>query len=169
MKKLLFLLAASILSSVYAEVKLSTIFGDNMILQRNVKVPIHGTADPGEKITVQFNGQKVSATVDSTGKWIAYLAPMPACKKGQDIKIYSDKNTVDVKNVLIGEVWLCSGQSNMEMPLWTDKPRWRATDGNIHAKEGRNDLIRYVTVKRQISNYATPGTLPMQWRPRRPS
>ena len=165
MKKLLFLLAASVFSCVYAEVKLSTIFGDNMVLQRNVKVPIHGTAAPREKVTVQFNGQKVSTTADSTGKWIVYLAPMPACKKGQDIKIYSDKNAVTVKNVLIGEVWLCSGQSNMEMPLWTDKPRWRATDGNIHAKEGRNDLIRYVTVKHQISNYASPGTLPMQWHP----
>lgn len=165
MKKILLLITVFIFSNAFAELKTANIFSDNMVLQRNTKVPVHGTAEPGEKITVSFNNQTVSAVTDDSGKWIVMLSPMAACKKGQDIKISSNTNSVIIKNVLIGEVWICSGQSNMEMPLWSNSPRWRAIDGDKHAREGRNDLIRYVTVKRQISNYPTTKTFPMKWSP----
>ena len=107
------------LSNAFADVKLANIFSDNMVLQREMKVPVWGTADAGEKVTLEFNGQSVSATAGADGKWKAELAPMKAGKEPMVLTV-KGKNTLTVKNVLIGDVWFCSGQSNMGFPLEKD-------------------------------------------------
>lgn len=98
-----------------ADVKLPTVFGDGMVLQRNAALPVWGTADPGEEVTVSFNGQTVKATAGDDGKWQLALAPMP--EGGPFDMTVKGKNELKRSNVLIGDVWLCGGQSNMEWML----------------------------------------------------
>jgi sialate O-acetylesterase len=88
-------------------------FSDHMVLQRDAKVPIWGTADPGTKVTVSFAGKTVSGKADKAGKWRVELAPMAASAKNRVLTIKGDGKTKTLKNVLVGEVWVGSGQSNM--------------------------------------------------------
>ena len=116
MKKLIFLiLVLSFGSAALANVSLPRIFGDNMVLQRNKAVRIWGLAAPGEKVAVKFDRQTVSAKADKQGKWQVMLAPEKAGGPF-DLQI-NGKNQILIHNVLVGEVWICSGQSNMEMPV----------------------------------------------------
>src|SRR6266542_3841984 len=97
-----------------AEVRLPAVFSDNLVLQLGMRTPIWGWADEGEKVTVTFRGKKVSATARN-GKW---LVKLPSAKAGgPDTLLVEGKNRIELKNVLVGEVWICSGQSNMEFPL----------------------------------------------------
>jgi sialate O-acetylesterase len=99
------------------EFRLPHLFGDNMVLQRERPVPIWGWAAAGEKVVVSFAGQKVPAQADAAGRWSATLAAMPA---GGPFELQvSGKSNIVCTNVLVGEVWVCSGQSNMEFPLRT--------------------------------------------------
>jgi len=147
--------------SLIANVVPASIFQDNMVLQRQMNVPVWGKADPGEAVTVEFAGQSVKTTACKGGKWMVKLAPMPENAVGSDLVI-KGKNTLTFKNVLVGEVWLASGQSNMEMPMWTEKPRWRATDGDKHVKAGANKLIRISTVKKTWAQLPE-DTCQMKW------
>lgn len=91
------------------------LFASRAVLQRNCEVPIWGTADAGEKITVKFAGQSVSTTARD-GKWLVCLQPLEANSTPQTLTI-SGTNTITLNEILVGEVWLCSGQSNMEWPI----------------------------------------------------
>jgi sialate O-acetylesterase len=99
-----------------AEVKLHGLFTDHMVLQRDMKVPVWGKAKPGENVTVEFQGQKVAAQADAEGNWLATLAPLKAGGPAT-FKVAGAGNTIELKDVLVGEVWICSGQSNMEWSL----------------------------------------------------
>ncbi len=132
---MLFLLSVAV---VEAKVTPATIFTDHMVLQREMPVPVWGTADAGEKVTVSFAGQKLETTADEKGDWMVKLAPLATNANPQVLTI----NDITIQDVLVGEVWLCSGQSNMEMPMWTDKPRWRNIDGDKECANGANPLIR---------------------------
>jgi sialate O-acetylesterase len=111
------LFSVALLISIWslADVRLPKIFADNMVLQRNQPIPVWGWADAGEKITVQFDKQVKTIKTDKSGKWLlkldAELAGGPF-----DMTIIG-KNKLICKNILVGEVWICSGQSNMEMPI----------------------------------------------------
>jgi sialate O-acetylesterase len=94
--------------------RLPAIFSDNMVFQRNVPAPVWGWAAPGAQVAVAFDGQSVSAKSGGDGKWMATLAPLTAGGP-HELTVQSGRDTVTVRNVLVGEVWLCSGQSNMEM------------------------------------------------------
>lgn len=96
---------------VQAEVKMPAIFSDNMVLQSGTKVPVWGWAAAGEKVSVTFAGQTKTATADQAGKWQVELDSLKPGLKGE-MKIQG-KNAITIKNVLTGEVWFCSGQSNM--------------------------------------------------------
>ena len=96
----------------FAEVKVPSIIGDGMVLQRELPVPVWGSANPGESVRVSFDGQSVSAKADTSGQWMVNLAPLQASKTGREM-IIKGSNTLTIKDVLVGEVWLCSGQSNM--------------------------------------------------------
>jgi sialate O-acetylesterase len=113
---LLFLFGLFIGSAVnaLADVKLPALISDGMVLQQGGRVPLWGWADEGETVTVQFQGQKVSATAEG-GKWTLYLKPLRA--GGPFTLTVAGKNRIELKNVLVGEVWVASGQSNMQWAL----------------------------------------------------
>lgn len=99
----------------YATVVLPKIFGDNMVLQRNKPNNVWGWAKPGEKIAVSFNKQSKYATANLKGKWLVVLNAEKA--GGPFVLSVKGSNSLKLQNILVGEVWLCGGQSNMEMPI----------------------------------------------------
>ncbi|HEY0257787.1 MAG TPA: sialate O-acetylesterase, partial [Candidatus Methylacidiphilales bacterium] len=111
---LLFTLASPRLAP--ADVHLPAIFGDHMVLQQDSKLPIWGSADNGEAVTVTLGGQTGKATADAQGKWRVDLTPVKATTAPLTLTV-SGKNTLKFDDVLVGDVWVCSGQSNMEFNL----------------------------------------------------
>jgi sialate O-acetylesterase len=98
-----------------AQITVAKLFTDHVVLQRSQPVPVWGTAASNEKVTVRMNNQLKTAKADNSGKWAVLLDPQPAGGP-YEMTVY-DKDSVVVRDILIGEVWLCSGQSNMEFPL----------------------------------------------------
>lgn len=96
------------------KLKPANIFGDHMILQREKEVPIWGNSSPSEKVTVTFAGQSKTTKAGVDGKWMVQLDPLEASTKGREM-IISGKSEVIISDILVGEVWICSGQSNMQM------------------------------------------------------
>ena len=115
MRSLVLILLFFSCGDIYGEIQLPRVFGDNMVLQRERPIPVWGKASPGEKVAVAFAGQEKSTTAADNGEWQVTLDPLPANKTPQSL-VVSGTNKLTLTNVLIGEVWLCSGQSNME---WT--------------------------------------------------
>lgn len=105
-----------IVASSKSQVVPNSLFCNNMVLQRNVAVPVWGTSSSNEKITVDFGGQSLTTTAFN-GKWMVKLKPMKESSRSQTMSIKGANNSITVSNILIGEVWLCSGQSNMERQL----------------------------------------------------
>ncbi len=99
-----------------AQLKTAALFGDHMVLQRNQNVPVWGWAKKGSKVTLRFNGQLLSTKADEQGNWKIILTPMEA-DGPFSMQIKSGKESLLYNDVMIGEVWLCSGQSNMEFQL----------------------------------------------------
>lgn len=140
----LFLLVVLISSiSLNAQVTLSKIFSDNMVLQRNTPIPIWGMAKANEKVEIRFNKQIKKTKADKNGKWIIRLdnetggGPYKLTIKGSNFKEY--------KNVLVGEVWLCSGQSNME---------WSVAQSNDFKNElasANNPMIRHIKIDKEVN------------------
>jgi len=102
--------------TLHAELKLPAIIGDHMVLQQNQADPIWGWDTPGTKISVAFAGKNYSAAAGTDGKWTLKLAPLPANATPQTLTITGSTKR-ELQDVLIGEVWMCSGQSNMSFPL----------------------------------------------------
>jgi len=105
-----------ILLQASAQLKPAHIFGDHMVLQRNQEIPVWGWANKKAKVNVVFNGQTSSAKADEKGYWKAVLKPMPEGGP-YTMKITSGKENLEYADVMLGEVWICSGQSNMEFQL----------------------------------------------------
>ncbi len=99
-----------------AEVRMPQIFSDHMVLQREMPVRVWGWADAGEQVRVSFAGQRIETTAGADGRWQIKLRKMPAEAAPQTLTIQG-RNTVRFTDVLVGEVWVCSGQSNMERLL----------------------------------------------------
>lgn len=97
---------------LHADVKLPAIFGDHLVLQRGKPIAVWGTADAGEEVTVSFAGQTKKATAGKDGAWKVALDKLEASSEGRELTV-KGKNEVTFKDVLVGEVWICSGQSNM--------------------------------------------------------
>lgn len=146
--------------ALYARVKVATIFNSDMVLQREVPLPVWGSADPGEAITVTFAGETRKTKACAKGKWQVTFSPKKVNKKGQNMVI-KGKNTITFKNILIGDVWLCSGQSNMEMSF-----NWKVIDGDKHIKEAaRFPLIRQAKIAKRKSDFPTENVVMQhQWR-----
>lgn len=100
--------------TVFAELKLPAMFTDGAVLQQGVSVPVWGWADPGAEIKVSFTGQTQTAKAGTDGKWSVQLDKLKASKTGRELNVSSGGESLAVKDVLVGEVWFCSGQSNME-------------------------------------------------------
>lgn len=117
------LLAFLITFSINAQIKLPRLISDNMILQRDTKVNIWGWASPNEQIEVSFKGKTFKATTSEEGKWSIEL---PSQKAGGPYEMtLKATNTIVLKNILFGDVWLCSGQSNMELPMDRLKDKYK--------------------------------------------
>jgi len=147
--------AAVTSTMLYAAVKLPEIFNSHMVLQREVKLPVWGTANAGEQVTVKINDQEKNATADATGKWKLELDPL---KAGGPFKMeIKGTNTINLDDVLVGEVWLCSGQSNMQ---------WTVNSSNDSTNEIANanyQKIRLFNVKRTWNNVPQTNSLQASW------
>ncbi|MEI8087184.1 MAG: sialate O-acetylesterase, partial [Paludibacter sp.] len=129
-----------------AEIKLSNVLTDNMVLQRNSEVKIWGKANANQKlvVTTSWNKAKTNATADEKGNWVAKVTTTEAGGP-YTLSVVSGKESVKLSNILLGEVWLCSGQSNMDMPIrgYNDQPIFGANDMLVDAD---NDNIRLFTM-----------------------
>ena len=133
-------LCAFVLScgALNADIRMPEIFGDNMVLQRQEKVKIWGQAEAGAVVKVEFFGQKVSTKAGENGNWSVRLSPMKADKTSREMKVYENgKLQKTFKNILVGEVWILGGQSNME---WTLR---KTTQFERVKSEGEKPLIRF--------------------------
>jgi sialate O-acetylesterase len=147
----IFLLAAA---SVKADVTLPAIINSQMVVQSGVKAPIWGWADPGEKVSVSFAGQTKSTLANADGKWMVKLDPLAVSTESRRMVIQG-KNTITLEDVLVGEVWIASGQSNMEFSIGAiDKKEQEIASAQIN-----NTLLRMFCVARKIqSSLPLPDT-----------
>lgn len=113
MKKFIALIFTVMISPMsLADVTLPKIISDRMVLQSGVEVTIWGSADKGEPVTVNFAGQSQKTVTNQEGHWSTQLSPLKGSSNGQKLTV-TGKNKIEVEDVLVGEVWLASGQSNM--------------------------------------------------------
>ncbi len=145
-----------------SQIQLPKVITNNMVLQQGKKVAIWGKASAGEKISVSFAGQKLQTIADNSGNWQVFLGPLKANAEPQKMIIHG-KNTIELQNILVGEVWLCSGQSNMEYPLDRTLKRYAGSKKGEDLAEKvlqgeKNPLIRHLYVERKLHDtLATSG------------
>ncbi|GAB5441571.1 MAG: 9-O-acetylesterase [Fuerstiella sp.] len=145
---LLLLLLAFLTVPVEAEVRLPGFFTDHMVLQRDKEIRLWGWAEPGEEVTVRLGEAQVQTVGGEDGRWQALLPAMAAHSDGLTLTV-SGKNSIQLKDVLVGEVWLCSGQSNME---WSVA---RSSNAAEEIASANHPLIRHVKIPRR------PSSLPL--------
>ena len=141
---------------VLADLKLASPFGDHMVLQQGRPVPVWGTAAPGEKVTVEFAGQIKTATAGAAGRWRVDLDPLPASAESRDLLVSSGNLKSEISNlkfadVLVGEVWLCGGQSNMERQLGPRPSQKPIVHGEQEIAAASHPLIRQLYVKQTLA------------------
>jgi sialate O-acetylesterase len=145
----------------FADIKLPAIIADNMVLQQKAKVTLWGWAEPGEDVEVLRSWAKAAMTTkaDEKGNWKISIAT-PAANGISYTLTFKGKNTIEVKNVLMGEVWLCSGQSNMEFTLAKGPQSWETgvNDYEMEVAKVNNPKIRMYTVKQTASDTALNNT-----------
>ena len=134
-----------------------TPFADGMVLQRGVAAPVWGPASPGETVTVEFAGQSKTAKADASGAWRTSLDPLEASCEGRTMTIACGGVREAIKDVLVGEVWFASGQSNMDCPIWGASPRYRDAKGGMMTKTVRRPLIRFAKNPRRLSAKPAQG------------
>lgn len=98
------------------DVRMPAVFSDNMVLQKGKPIPVRGWASPGEQVAVEFAGQRKEATADAAGKWQVRLDPLAAATAPAEMRV-TGQNVIVIRNVAVGDVWMASGQSNMEMAV----------------------------------------------------
>jgi hypothetical protein len=138
-----------VVPNLAAELQLAPVFSSSMVLQQGMALPIWGCGDCGETVTVEFHGQRVPA-IATNGKWSLKLAELPSSSSPETLTVIGARQRLQLTNVLVGDVWLCSGQSNMEMPLGAS---FQSEDDVAAAT---NTLIRLLRV--QKSRAKTPQT-----------
>ena len=147
-------MAAIYSATMHAAIELPDIIGDNMVVQQNTDARIWGWATPGSRITASASWapkKKVTAITAGNGRWDLELPTTSATFSPQTIHITGDGSDISLANVLVGEVWFCSGQSNMEMPLrgYNMQPVDEAPEAIAYS--GRYPGIRFATVSRKAS------------------
>jgi len=165
MKNRIFLFMALCLSlGMQAGIKLPNVLTSNMVLQRDQPVPIWGTALPSEPVSVSFAGQTKNAFAAEDGHWSVSLDPMPASFEPRTIRISASGKDTILENILVGDVWICGGQSNMEYPMRIGLKKYTppARGENLAENEwrsGGNTNIRLMMVekKRSLPDCTTSG------------
>ena len=146
-----------LLAAARGDVTLAPLFQDHAVLQRDQPLPVWGHAAPGEHVTVAFHGQTIGTTATTDGRWIVYLAAMPASAEPAEL-VVTGKNTLAVKDVLVGEVWLASGQSNMEWPLKS------AANGEHEVAAANHPQLRIFSVLHHVADQPVE-TITGSWQP----
>ena len=152
---------ATVILPANADVTLSPIIGSHMVLQRESACPVWGWAEQGEEVTVEFAGQKQVAKPDAAGKWMVKLKPMKANAKGETMTIRG-KNEIKLEDVVVGEVWLCSGQSNME---WVVASSMNSKEEIANANDSR---IRHIKVNNPPAKTPESKLISNGWQPASP-
>ena len=151
-KLLIISLIFSFSFGLQAKIKVASLLGDNMVLQRNSEVKLWGKADPNQKMNfaIGWSKEKISATANEKGEWLVKVKTTEAGGP-YSISIISGKESLLLQNILLGEVWLCSGQSNMEIPVvgYGDQPVNGSTDALLTASN--NNLRLYTVGKYSIA------------------
>jgi len=129
--------------ATFADVRLPAVIGNNMVIQEGIEVPVWGWAEPGEKVRVKLDQQKARAAADGKGKWMVKIGPFKA--GGPFEMTIKGKNTITVRNIMVGEVWICSGQSNMQWSLD------RAADAEQEIAAANYPSVRLFTVERNVA------------------
>jgi sialate O-acetylesterase len=151
-----FLCSALSVATVYANVSVTTLFSNSMVLQRNTSVPIFGKASSGESVTVTFNGQTKTTTASSSGTWKVNLDPMP--EGGPYTLTIKGNNTLTpITDVYMGEVWQCGGQSNMDVRV-SYYPQYSSYQTSYN-----NPMLRFYTM-RQGSSQTSGTTTNQVWK-----
>jgi sialate O-acetylesterase len=153
----LLILIVGISAAARAEVKLASMFTDSMVLQRDMAVPVWGWAAAGEEVSVTIGDQTKKTTAGENGRWQVKLDALKANSEGQSLTV-AGTNKIELKDVLVGEVWLCSGQSNMEWGL----------GGSINAKEevaaAKHPQIRLFNVPDHVTSSVPLDTVKGSWK-----
>ena len=171
MKKLMVVVAVVLaVQAGLSSVRLAGPFTDGAVLQRGMKVPVWGWADPGEDVSVSIAGQTKSAKADEKGAWRVDLDPLEASCEGRDLTVTGSNRTIEQSNnptvlhdLLVGEVWFVSGQSNTELPL-CGGPHFSDRNGHLMAQKTHLPLVRFCRSGCRIEE--TPQTMPhrpVQW------
>ncbi len=150
---ILFCLFATVLT---AQLKVAEVFSDNMVLQRDKPITVWGRATAAKQVVVQFASQQKTGFADSAGKWQVVLDPLKLSSAPQTLDIRSDGLSAVFQNILVGDVWLCSGQSNMEYTLDRKLKRYAAPKRGIDEAEAELTKrkpagIRYLYVERTLN------------------
>ena len=138
-----------------ADVTLAPLFQDHAVLQRDKPLPVWGRAAPGEHVSVAFHDQRVGTTAGADGRWIVYLGAAAASAEPAEL-VVTGTNTLTVRDVLVGEVWLASGQSNMERPVA------KAAAGEKEIAAAKFPLLRLFTAQHQVASQPA-DTVPGAW------
>ena len=149
---LAFVTAILLAPAAWADVKPNNLFSDHMVLQSGVPVPVWGSASPGEQVTVTLVDQKQTAAAAPDGKWMIHLSPL---QPGGPLEMtIAGNNTITIHDVLVGEVWIGSGQSNMQFPVW-NSPTVGAYNGVLNKEQevaaANYPQLRMYTVKTALS------------------
>ncbi len=148
-------LVAALSSSVHAETRLPALFGSHMVLQRDMPVKVWGWDEAGQTVTVEFAGQTNSTTANSDGDWVAVLDALETSAEGRDLVI-TGSSTQRFNDVLVGEVWLCSGQSNMQWPVQA------SNDPDLESLTAKYPKIRFISVP-QVGTQELQDDFKGQW------
>jgi sialate O-acetylesterase len=157
----LLLLLACTAMAAEAKVKIAQVFSDHMVLQQGKNITVWGTAEPGERISVKIGGRSGKATTDAQGYWQTVLAPLKATAKPLEMTVKGDRGKTVLRDILVGEVWLASGQSNMEYSM-NNHPRYRKPkkgDPERLFREftaAKNPLIRIMNIKKDLKADSLP-------------
>jgi sialate O-acetylesterase len=143
-------------AALHADVKPAAVFSDHAVLQRDAVVPVWGTAKHGEKLTVTFRGQTLATKADRDGNWRVDLAPMAASTTPADL-VVDGSNTITLHDLLVGDVWLCSGQSNMEWPVRC------ADNAALAVSTAQLPLIRHFKVATQMAHEQPAADVQGSW------
>ena len=122
----------------HAGVRLPNLFGDHMVLQAGKEVPVWGWGTPREEVTVSFAGHSVMVEVDAKGEWSIKLPAMKKSFDGRELMVSSKSGNRTIKDVLVGEVWVCGGQSNMEWTLRSTR------DADLEMLSVNHQEIRFI-------------------------
>ena len=145
--------------SAFAKIEMGTPFSDGVILQRDADVPVWGCASPGCRVSVSFADAEISTVADADGEWVARLPRMSASKEGRILRVEerelgwfgSVTDVLEIGDVLVGEVWFASGQSNMECPIVGLHPHFRDGDGALVSMMTDLPYVRFAKNVKQWS------------------